>query len=256
LILLDKNKAEVPALRRLLLNQLLTLAVIQDLLERGRVRIDPITPNYEVLERELTGDGVADDVAHDFLSHTNPFRRPPMLDRVLEQLASKNILHVVESDGKKLYRLDDNRVLHDIIDHIKAAIADPSHSDRPTLCLVNFLYKHLALGRVLSLKGQVSALKAMRKTLSQREVLVAMGFLPRISPEQVATILEAASGVIDAVGEIADSHGDTQPSQIRGNARSPNDNRSDTLNPNSGAFKASRDNRSNQLNPNNPRYQG
>ncbi len=34
--------------------------------------------------------------------------------------------------------------------------------------------------------------------------------------------------------------------------RSPNDQRSDALNPNNPAFKAGSDNRSNQLNPNNP----
>jgi hypothetical protein len=38
--------------------------------------------------------------------------------------------------------------------------------------------------------------------------------------------------------------------------RTPNDDRSDTLNPNNPAYDAARDNRSNQLNPNNPRYHG
>ena len=38
--------------------------------------------------------------------------------------------------------------------------------------------------------------------------------------------------------------------------RTPNDDRSDSLNPNSDAYSSSQDNRSNQLNPNNERYQG
>jgi len=38
--------------------------------------------------------------------------------------------------------------------------------------------------------------------------------------------------------------------------RTPNDDRSDALNPNSDAHKSSEDNRSDQLNPNNERYQG
>ncbi len=36
--------------------------------------------------------------------------------------------------------------------------------------------------------------------------------------------------------------------------RSPNDQRSDALNPTSGEHKAASDNRSNQMNPNNPAY--
>ena len=38
--------------------------------------------------------------------------------------------------------------------------------------------------------------------------------------------------------------------------RTPNDDRSDSLNPNSDSNKSSEDNRSDQLNPNNERYQG
>lgn len=38
--------------------------------------------------------------------------------------------------------------------------------------------------------------------------------------------------------------------------RTPNDDRSDSLNPNSDSYKSSQDNRSDQLNPNNERYQG
>jgi hypothetical protein len=38
--------------------------------------------------------------------------------------------------------------------------------------------------------------------------------------------------------------------------RCPNDDRSDSLNPNNPAYQASLDNRSNQLNPNNSRYRG
>nr|MDO8088447.1 hypothetical protein [Candidatus Sigynarchaeum springense] len=41
-----------------------------------------------------------------------------------------------------------------------------------------------------------------------------------------------------------------------GKHHSANDQRSNSLNPNNAAFKASQDNRSNQLNPNNPRHQG
>ncbi|WFN33868.1 hypothetical protein L1S32_08430 [Methanogenium sp. S4BF] len=42
----------------------------------------------------------------------------------------------------------------------------------------------------------------------------------------------------------------------RGGGRSPNDDRSDSMNPNNPAYDAARDNRSDQLNPNNERYQG
>jgi hypothetical protein len=38
--------------------------------------------------------------------------------------------------------------------------------------------------------------------------------------------------------------------------RTPNDDRSDSLNPNSDSYKSSQDNHSDQLNPNNERYQG
>ena len=38
--------------------------------------------------------------------------------------------------------------------------------------------------------------------------------------------------------------------------KTPNDQRSESLNPNSLSYKASADNRSNQMNPNNPSYQG
>ncbi len=38
--------------------------------------------------------------------------------------------------------------------------------------------------------------------------------------------------------------------------RTPNDDRSDSLNQNNDAYKSSQDNRSDQLNPNNERYQG
>lgn len=38
--------------------------------------------------------------------------------------------------------------------------------------------------------------------------------------------------------------------------RTPNDDRSDHLNPNNDAYDSGQDNRSDQLNPNNERYQG
>lgn len=38
--------------------------------------------------------------------------------------------------------------------------------------------------------------------------------------------------------------------------RTPNDDRSDSMNPNNDAYDDANDNRSNQLNPNNERYQG
>ena len=38
--------------------------------------------------------------------------------------------------------------------------------------------------------------------------------------------------------------------------RSPNDDRSDSMNPNNSSYQASVDNRSDQLNPNNPEYKG
>lgn len=39
-------------------------------------------------------------------------------------------------------------------------------------------------------------------------------------------------------------------------ARTPNDDRSDSMNPNNDKYNDSQDNRSDQLNPNNDRYQG
>jgi hypothetical protein len=38
--------------------------------------------------------------------------------------------------------------------------------------------------------------------------------------------------------------------------RTPNDDRSDSLNPNNDAYRSSQENRSDQLNPNNERYEG
>ncbi|MBD8541378.1 hypothetical protein IFT74_03490 [Oxalobacteraceae sp. CFBP 8755] len=46
------------------------------------------------------------------------------------------------------------------------------------------------------------------------------------------------------------------PIQEKIMGRTPNDDRSDNLNPNNNAYDASQDNRSEQLNPNNERYQG
>lgn len=43
-------------------------------------------------------------------------------------------------------------------------------------------------------------------------------------------------------------------SKDSGKTPTPNDQRSDTKNPNNPAQKASQDNRSNQMNPNNPRH--
>jgi len=39
-------------------------------------------------------------------------------------------------------------------------------------------------------------------------------------------------------------------------SRTPNDDRSDSMNPNNDAYDYAQDNRSDQLNPNNERYQG
>lgn len=39
-------------------------------------------------------------------------------------------------------------------------------------------------------------------------------------------------------------------------SRTPNDDRSDSINPNNDAYDDSQDNRADQLNPNNERYQG
>jgi hypothetical protein len=39
-------------------------------------------------------------------------------------------------------------------------------------------------------------------------------------------------------------------------SRTPNDDRSDSMNPNNDAYDASMDNHANQLNPNNEAYQG
>ncbi len=41
-----------------------------------------------------------------------------------------------------------------------------------------------------------------------------------------------------------------------GKNQSPNDQRSNIMNPNNSAYQDSNDNRSNQLNPNNPEYKG
>ncbi len=41
-----------------------------------------------------------------------------------------------------------------------------------------------------------------------------------------------------------------------GKQRSSNNNRSNSMNPNNPAYKASTDDRSDQLNPNNPEYKG
>ena len=40
----------------------------------------------------------------------------------------------------------------------------------------------------------------------------------------------------------------------KGKSDSPNENRSNAMNPNNPAYKASMDNRTNQLNPNHPEY--
>jgi len=57
----------------------------------------------------------------------------------------------------------------------------------------------------------------------------------------------------------ANNHREIEPNEVgvgplNKRGRSPNDDRSDSLNPNNPASKASSDNRSNQMNPNNPAY--
>lgn len=47
-----------------------------------------------------------------------------------------------------------------------------------------------------------------------------------------------------------------QPALEMTMGRTPNDDRSDSMNPNNDAYDDANDNRSNQLNPNNERYQG
>jgi len=44
--------------------------------------------------------------------------------------------------------------------------------------------------------------------------------------------------------------------KLLGKNKSPNDNRSNSKNPNNPANKSAKDNRSDQLNPNNPKSQG
>ena len=62
------------------------------------------------------------------------------------------------------------------------------------------------------------------------------------SDEQVAEVTSGATGGSAIVGATPSSPG------------SPNDQRSNTLNPNNPASGAATDNRSNQMNPNNPAY--
>jgi len=250
-ILIDKNRGEIPAVRRWFLDQLLTLAVIQDLILRERIRIDPRAPAFELLSNEPTGDPIADGLFKVMERRSNPFRSQTMLQRVLAQLVAKNVLRAIPAGNKTIYRLDDNRVVHDIIDKVKVAIGDPFHRDEQTCSLISFLAKHLALGRILSFKDQVAALKIKRDTWSSREVLVAMGLLP--TPKQIVSALEMANEVLDGVGSLVEATADrTSPSQ--GTSNRANGDRSNSLNPNHAAFKASQDNRSNQLNPNNSRY--
>jgi CRP-like cAMP-binding protein len=61
---------------------------------------------------------------------------------------------------------------------------------------------------------------------------------------------------------IAFARGNNQPANTQPSlwstamSRTPNDDRSDSMNPNNPAYEASEENRANQLNPNNERYQG
>jgi hypothetical protein len=47
-----------------------------------------------------------------------------------------------------------------------------------------------------------------------------------------------------------------QPKKENHMSRTPNDDRSDSMNPNNDAYEDSQDNRADHLNPNNERYQG
>ena len=53
-----------------------------------------------------------------------------------------------------------------------------------------------------------------------------------------------------------EDNGDYDYDDYSNESRSPNDDRSDSMNPNNPSSQASQDNRSDQMNPNNPRYQG
>ena len=77
----------------------------------------------------------------------------------------------------------------------------------------------------------------------------AIGFIKKVLPElKTAQSLEVktASSVRTANDDDADEYEDE--------GRSPNDDRSDSMNPNNDSYQASMDNRSDQMNPNNDAY--
>ena len=69
------------------------------------------------------------------------------------------------------------------------------------------------------------------------------------SPGDITSLAPPAKGVEAETITVAMTEDDDLAS-----GRSPNDDRSDALNPNNPAHQAAGDNRSNQLNPNNPAY--
>ena len=77
------------------------------------------------------------------------------------------------------------------------------------------------------------------------------GKLPDATPTTVGSKerkLPNANVVTSGSADYDDDWGDS------GSGRSPNDDRSDSMNPNNDAYQASMDNRSDQINPNNPAY--
>jgi len=78
----------------------------------------------------------------------------------------------------------------------------------------------------------------------------AIGFVKKVLPE----LKTAQSLEVKTASSVRTANDDDDADEYEDEGRSPNDDRSDSMNPNNDSYQASMDNRSDQMNPNNDAY--
>ena len=147
---------------------------------------------------------------------------------------------------------------------ISAQYAPATH--RPMQCC--YIRRHPEYFALIIDEQEVMALKEREPPLEDWEILMArdfLSFLKRMqkdldelrsgaSEDTVESLLEECGSSIrdSSVESMLDEVG--RAFGFGSSGRNPNDDRSNSLNPNNAAYRASMDNRSNQMNPNNPAY--
>ena len=138
-------------------------------------------------------------------------------------------------------------------------------------CPVEYRRHSLVLGPISKEEGEESQkyvapnIEALEWNLKRRNQLVEK-FNPSIKVWMTTYVTNLKKALLQernkdkppepAGNEKKEERDDDDRDDDDGHERTPNDDRSDSLNPNNESYDASMDNRSDQLNPNNPNYQG